>query len=189
MVGSFRLRAVFWTTANELAIDRQSIQAGLSVRYKPLAQTNLFVGAERLIKVGADTRSDWLLRGSFGLGNEVERQADRTHWNYWQFYADAGYFVSSRTEATYLEFRRGVALPATANLLITPHVVLAYRQQNPDPARTSISEGGPGVSFKYLFRGSRYEPHGPTFDALLQYRERLSGRGHGDWVLTGVARF
>jgi len=180
---------LFWTTANELAIDRQSIQAGLSVRYKPLAQTNLFVGAERLIKVGADTRSDWLLRGSFGLGNEVERQAERTHWNYWQFYADAGYFVSSRTEATYLEFRRGVTLPATANLLITPHVVLAYRQQSPDPTRTSISEGGPGVSFKYLFRGSRYEPHGPTFDALLQYRARLSGRGHGDWVLTGVARF
>ena len=36
--------------------------------------------------------------------------------------------VSSRTEATYLEFRRGITLPATANLLITPHVLLAYRQ-------------------------------------------------------------
>ena len=102
---------------------------------------------------------------------------------------DAGYFVSSRTEATYLEFRRGVTLRATANLLITPHVLLAYHQQSPDPTRTSISEGGPGVSFKYLFGGSRYEPHGPTFDALLQYRERLSGRGRSDWVLTGVARF
>src|SRR3989440_12462723 len=90
---------------------------------------------------------------------------------------------------SYLEFRRGVTLLPTANLLITPHVVLAYRQQSPDPTRTSIAEGGPGVSFKYLFRGSRYEPHGPIFDALLQYRERLSGWGHGDWVLTGVPRF
>src|SRR6266513_1398909 len=185
----FGARLLWTNAASGLAIDHRSVQAGLSVRYKPLAQTNFFVGAERLVKIGADTGSDWLLRGSFGLGNEVERQADRTHWNYWQFYADAGYFVSSRTEATYLEFRRGVTLPATANLLITPHVVLAYRQQSPDPTRTSISEGGPGVSFKYLSRGSRYEPHGPTFDALLQYRERLSGRGHGGWVLTCVARF
>ena len=185
----FGARLLWTNSASGLAIDHRSLQAGLSVRYKPLAQTNFFVGAERLVKIGADTRSDWLLRGSFGLGNEVERQADRTHWNYWQFYADAGYFVSSRTEATYLEFRRGVTLPATANLLITPHVVLAYRQQSPDPTRTSISEGGPGVSFKYLSRGSRYEPHGSTFDALLQYRERLSGRGHGEWVLTCVARF
>ncbi len=185
----FGARLLWTNSASGLAIDHRSLQAGLSVRYKPLAQTNFFVGAERLVKIGADTGSDWLLRGSFGLGNEVERQADRTHWNYWQFYADAGYFVSSRTEATYLEFRRGVTLPATANLLITPHVVLAYRQQSPDPTRTSISEGGPGVSFKYLSRGSRYEPHGPTFDALLQYRERLSGRGHGEWVLTCVARF
>jgi hypothetical protein len=45
------------------------------------------------------------------------------------------------------------------------------------------------VSFKYLSGGTRYEPHGPTFDVLLQYRARLSGRGHGDWVLTGVAQF
>jgi hypothetical protein len=68
-------------------------------------------------------------------------------------------------------------------------VVFAYRQQSPDPARTSISEGGPGVSFKYLFSGTRYESHGPSFDALLQYRARLSGRGHGDWVLTAIAQF
>jgi bacteriophage N4 adsorption protein A len=181
---------LLWTNGpSGLAIDNRSTQAGLSVRYKPLTQTNLFVGAERLVKVGADTSSDWLLRGSFGLGNEVERRAGKTHWNYWQFYADAGYFLSSRTEATYLEFRRGITLPAGANLLITPHVVLASRQQSPDPGRTSISEGGPGVSFTYLFGGTRYEPHGPTFDALLQYRERLSGQGHGGWVLTGVTRF
>jgi tetratricopeptide (TPR) repeat protein len=181
---------LLWTTApNGLAIDQRSMQGGLSVRYKPLRQTDFFVGAERLVKIGAYSQNDWLLRASFGLGNEVERQPGKTHWNYWQFYADAGYFVSSRTEATYLEFRRGITLPATPNLLITPHVVFAYRQQSPDPAQTSISEAGPGVSFKYLFRGSRYEPHGPTFDALFQYRARLSGPGHGDWVLTGVARF
>jgi len=181
---------LLWTNGpSGLAIDHRSLQAGLSVRYKPLTQTDFFVAAERLVKIGANSQSDWLLRGSFGLGNEVERQAHKTHWNYWQFYADAGYFVSSRTEATYLEFRRGITLPATTNLLITPHVVFAYRQQSPDPARTSISEGGPGVSFKYLSGGTRYEPHGPTFDVLLQYRARLSGRGHGDWVLTAVTQF
>jgi len=181
---------LLWTNEpSGLAIDHRSLQAGFSVRYKPLTQTDFFVGAERLVKIGANSQSDWLLRGSFGLGNEVERQAQKTHWNYWQFYTDVGYFVSSRTEATYLEFRRGITLPTAAGLLITPHVVFAYRQQNPDPARTSISEGGPGVSFKYLFGGTRYETHGPTFDALLQYRARLSGRGHGDWVLTGVAQF
>lgn len=185
----FGARLLWSPAASGLGIDHASTQGGLSLRYKPLTQANLFVGAERLVKIGANSESDWLLRSSFGLGNEVERRLGKTHWNYWQFYADAGYFVGSRTEATYLEFRRGITLPATANLLITPHVVLSYRQQNPDPTRTTISEGGPGVSFKYLFGGSRYEPHGPTFDALFQYRARLSGQGHGDWVLTGVARF
>jgi hypothetical protein len=45
------------------------------------------------------------------------------------------------------------------------------------------------VSLKYLFSGTRYEPHGPIVDILLQYRERLSGRGRSDWVLTGLTRF
>jgi bacteriophage N4 adsorption protein A len=180
---------LLWTNRSGLAVDHRSLQAGLSMRYKPLTQTDFFVGAERLLKIGANSQDDWLLRGSLGLGKEVERQANKTHWNYWQFYADAGYFVGSGTEATYLEFRRGITLPATSSVLITPHVVFAYRQQSPDPARTSISEGGPGVSFKYLFSGTRYESHGPSFDALLQYRARLSGRGHGDWVLTAIAQF
>jgi len=154
-----------------------------------LTQTDFFVGAERLVNIGADSRSDWLLRGSIGLGNEVERQAQKTHWNYWQFYADAGYFVSSRTEATYLEFRRGIHTVCCRGP--PDHATFGFRvrQQSPDPARTSIAEGGPGVSFKYLIAGTRYETHGPTFDALLQYRARLSGPGHGDWVLTGVAQF
>jgi len=185
----FAARLLWTNDPSGLAIDHRSLQGGFSLRYKPLKQTDFFVGAERLVKIGADSQNDWLLRASLGLGNESEWQAHKTHWNYWQFYADAGYFVSSRTEATYLEFRRGITLPATANLLITPHVVFAYRQQSPDPARASISEGGPGVSFKYLFAGTRYKPHGPAFDTLLQYRARLSGRGHGDWVLTGVAQF
>jgi tetratricopeptide (TPR) repeat protein len=180
---------LLWTNApSGLAIASRSLQGGLSARYKPLTQANFFVGAERLFKIGTDARNDWLLRSSFGLGHEVER-ADKTRWNYWQFYADVGYFVSAGTEATYLEFRRGLTLPATANLMITPHVILAYRQQSPDPSKTSISEGGPGVSFKYLFDGTRYQPHGPTFDAQLQYRARISGQGHGEWVLTAVAQF
>lgn len=185
----FAARLLWTNEPNGLALDHRSLQAGFSVRYKPLKQYDFFVGAERLVKIGADSQNDWLLRASLGLGNEVERQAHKTHWNYWQFYADAGYFVDSRTEATYLEFRRGITLPATENFMITPHVVFAYRQQSPDPARTSITEGGPGVSLKYLSGGTRYQPHGPTFDLLMQYRARLSGRGHGDWVLTGVAEF
>jgi len=181
---------LLWTNGpSGLAIDHRSLQAGLSVRYKPLTQTDFFVAAERLVKIGANSQSDWLLRGSFGLGNEVERQAHKTHWNYWQFYADAGYFVSSRTEATL----PGVSpWDHTARYHEPPdHATRGFRvpSAEPGPCRTSISEGGPGVSFKYLSGGTRYEPHGPTFDVLLQYRARLSGRGHGDWVLTGVAQF
>jgi bacteriophage N4 adsorption protein A len=179
-----------WTNApTGLAIDNESTLGSISLRYKPLRESDFFVGVERLIKVGADSENDWLLRASFGLGHDIAPQPGKTHWNYWQLYTEAGYFVNSRTEATYAELREGLTMAASTGFLITPHLVLAYRQQNPDPSRLTIAEGGPGISFKYLFSGTRYEPYGPTFDLLLQYRERLSGPGHSGWVFTGILRF
>jgi tetratricopeptide (TPR) repeat protein len=175
--------------AGGLGIDDKSTLGSVSVRYKPLRESDLFFGVERLIKVGALTENDWLLRTSFGLGHDIAPRQGKTLWNYWQLYAEAGYFLRSKTEATYLEAREGITLPATSSFLITPHLVVAYRQQNPDPSRLTIAEGGPGIAFKYVFGGSRYDAHGPTFDLLLQYRQRLSGQGQSDWVVTGILHF
>jgi len=103
-----------------------------------------------------------------GLGNEVERQAHKRHWNYWQFYADAGYFVSSRTEPRTWSF----AVEShcrTTNLLINATRGFRVPSAEPGPARTSISEAA-GVSFKYLSGRHALRAPWPTFRCALQYR-------------------
>jgi len=74
--------------AERPGIDHRSLQAGVSVRYKPLKQYDFFVGAGGWYKSGR-------IPGTTGccvavwVSETIERQAHKTHWNYWQFYADA----------------------------------------------------------------------------------------------------
>jgi hypothetical protein len=104
-------------------------------------------------------------------------------------YVDAGYFVRSSTTAVYAELRQGITLKATNNFLITPHVVLVDRRQTPDPERSSVFEGGPGVSFKYFFDSDGYKPQWSTVDFVVQYRERIASDGRSGWVIATVIQF
>jgi adsorption protein A len=182
----FGARLLWTNNSHSLGIDQSSLQAGVGVRYKPLQSANFFIGAERLLKIGADSQDDWLLRGTFGLGHDVEIRPGKTFWNYSQFYLDAGYFTQPAVKAGYAEIREGLTFRAAAEFVVTPHLVLVDRHQTPDPARENLIEGGPGVSFKYFFPTAKYQPYWSTVDLLVQYRERLGGDGHSGWVLALV---
>jgi bacteriophage N4 adsorption protein A len=185
----FTSRLLWTNKPHSLAIDQSSLQAGVGVRYKPFQAATFFVGAERLLKIGADSQNDWLLRASFGLGRQVAPQYGYWHWNYSQLYVDAGFFTRSSTTAVYAELRQGITLRATTNFLITPHVVLVDRRQTPDPERSSVFEGGPGISFKYFFNSDGYKPQWSTVDFVVQYRERIASDGRSGWVLATVFQF
>jgi adsorption protein A len=181
---------LLWTNEmHSLAIDHASLQAAVGVRYKPFQADNFFVGAERLLKIGIDSQNDWLLRASFGLGRQVAPHYGYWHWNYSQLYVDAGFFVRSSTTAVYAELRQGITLRAATNFLITPHVVLVDRRQTPDPGRSSVFEGGPGVSFKYFFDSDGYKPQWSTVDFVVQYRERITSDGRSGWVIATIFQF
>jgi bacteriophage N4 adsorption protein A len=185
----FTARLLWINELHSLAIDHASLQAAVGVRYKPFQACDFFVGAERLLKIGADSQNDWLLRASFGLGRQVAPRYGYSHWNYSQLYIDTGFFTRSSTTAVYAELRQGITLRATTNFLITPHLVLVDRHQNPDPDRSSVFEGGPGVSFKYFFDSHGYKPQWSTIDIVVQYRERIASVGRSGWVLATVVQF
>jgi adsorption protein A len=182
----FTSRLLWTNDQHSLAIDQSSLQAAVGIRYKPFQSANFFVGAERLLKIGDASQNDWLLRASVGLGRQIAPQYGNWHWNYSQLYLDAGYFTRSSTTAAYAELRQGITLRATGNLLITPHVVLVDRRQTPDPQRSSVLEGGPGVSFKYFLNSAGYKPNWSTVDLVAQYRERIASDGRSSWVLAMV---
>ena len=181
---------LFWNNPpGGLGVDHASLQAGLAVRYKPFQSRQFFLAAERLFRVGGDSRNDWLLRASFGFGHEVQPQRSQALANYSQLYVDAGYFTQSRVKAVYAQLNQGISIRTSDRSAITPHVVLVERHQSPDPTRTSVLEGGPGVSFKYSFGPAHYSATWGGIDLVLQYRARITGEGRSDWVFSTVFEF
>ena len=65
-------------------------------------------------------------------------------------------------------------------------MVLVDRRQTPDPQKSSVLEGGPGVSFKYFLNSAGYKPNWSTVDLVAQYRERIASDGRSSWVLAMV---
>jgi len=97
-----------------LAIESDSLQGGLGVRYKPLRDQLWYLSAERLFRIGDNAQNSWLLRASYGWSTGSELRVDREDWNYTALFADLGRFTDpARTWAfTWRGARVAVFAPA-----------------------------------------------------------------------------
>jgi bacteriophage N4 adsorption protein A len=174
---------------DSLAIDHSSTQGSIGLRYKPLGSQQLYVGAERLLKIGSATRGDWLLRASYGWTDGLGVADPRsTSWNYSSFYADIGRFTGQRLSAAYVEARQGRTWKIGETLLLSPHLVFDGRWQRPDNDRSSYSEAGAGVSLRSHFNGSDREAPRSSLELLLQYKHGIKRVGNG-WSVTAILAF
>jgi bacteriophage N4 adsorption protein A len=182
---------MLWSNRPEsLDIDRNSLQAGIGIRYKPLKSQNLFFSGERLIKVGALAVNDWLLRASYSWGVGYDLRPHHRSWNNTQFYGDVGYFTQrGGTWAYYGEMRQGLTVNFANKLLLTPHLAIDGRRQKPDAFSRSYLEGGAGLAFRFFFNQSRYELHRSSLEFLIQYKHGISPSSRGGLVFTTAWRF
>lgn len=173
---------------DSLAIAHDSTQGSIGLRYKPLSAQQLYVGAERLLKIGSATRGDWLLRASYGWTDGLGVADPRsTSWNYSSFYADIGRFTGQRLSAAYVEARQGRTWKI-GEMLLSPHLVFDGRWQRPDDDRSSYTEAGAGVSLRSHFNGSNLEAPRASAEILLQYKHGFKRVGSG-WSVTAILAF
>jgi bacteriophage N4 adsorption protein A len=157
--------------------------------YKPLKFHNIYLGAERLFSLGKNSQDDWLLKGLFSWSKGTELKPQTASWNYTSIYSDVGLFLSDPfTTAYYGEVRQGWSFNLRDSFIFTPHLVLNGRWQDPDPDDASYSEGGVGVSVKYLFGETYYETKRFSTELLIQYKVRLDESSDGV-AITSVTRF
>ena len=182
-------RTLWSNKPDALAPDGKSLQGALGVRYKPMRSQDLYLSAERLIKMGDASRDDWLLRASWGWTDGYDIQPGRDHWNYTSVYLDVGRFLKSpASTAVFAEARQGRTFRVGDDVLFTPHLVATTRRQSPDADNRSYSEVGAGVSLRYLFGATRYESHRGNLEVLLQYKKGVEREGSG-FALTTVWSF
>jgi len=183
-------RTLWSNQPQSLWIDQDSVQVGVGIRYKPVKSQNVFLSAERLMAIGSHAIDSWLLRATYAWGVGYDLKPGQREWNNTQFYGDVGYFTrTGGTWAYYAEARQGITLNFRDRILITPHLVIDGRNQNPDPFGVSYLEGGTGVTISYLFAASRYESHRSSLEFLIQYKHGILPSNPGGLVFTTAWRF
>ena len=106
-------RTLWSQRGDGLAIDGDTVQGGLGLRFRPVPQYPVRVSAERLFAIGDRSNNDWLLRASWGLSTGDEPPAGQRRWMTSQVYVDVGHFYQREgSDALYAEVRHGLSLLA-----------------------------------------------------------------------------
>src|SRR5690606_12331546 len=163
-------------------------QGGIGLRYKPFRTLQLYVSGERLFKVGDDAQDTWLARLSYGWTDMHDSKLGQTNWNYSSIYADCGVFADDdHTRAFYGEVRQGRTFKLSDQWLLSPHVVINGRYEQPNFSPGSYWQAGVGVSVKYLYNATRYASYRSNIEVLLHYKVGMAHVASG-WLFTFVAR-
>jgi hypothetical protein len=141
---------------------------------------------QRLQGLGRAAGDDWLARLSTGWAQGMgPNGSTQAHWNYTSVYADAGRYLRAGHNVLYVQARQGRSWGLADDWVISPHVLVAGRAEQPDAADISYAEWGLGVALRHVFGGTRYEAPGRSAELLLQYKRGSERVGSG-WVLTFV---
>lgn len=153
-----------------------TVQGSVGARYKPLADQNVVLTAERLFHVGSLSTTDWLMRLGYSSEGGTDLRVTEPSWRSWQAYVEGAYFIKAGRYIIYSELRYGHTwrLPMISDrLTVYPHVAVAGDHDNRQPDETAIG-AGPGIQLRYWFREGRYTAPASYLDVTVQYRFPLT---------------
>ncbi len=170
------------------ATGPQTRQGALGIRWKPFTDYNLILEVGRLIKLGDQARSDWLLRAAISLGQGTDLRLTPSSWWQWQLYGEWVSYPETPQNLTNFEGRLGRSFRLTNpldRLVVTPF--LAVGGGYDDALETPEALGaGPGVNLRVWFREDADHAPRSYLDANLQYRFKLAGDDRAEGVFASL---
>ncbi len=172
------------------AVQTDSTQGAVGLRYKPFSELNLLVAGERLFPIGDSAMSDWLLRAGTSFGFNTDIQPDKT--TYWtgQIYGEAAYFVDQERFIGSVEGRYGVdtRLGSSPNLLGSLYASAAANYDSAE-TRKSVAAVGAGLGLRYWFRETQYRAASSfiQFDVMYRFKLGPSDRAAGLVLQTSLS--
>ncbi len=163
------VRVMWGNEPATLRYDSDTFQGGVGLRYKPFKTQNLWLSGERLFRIGRKSINDWLLRVLYSWDDGYDLKYNKPCWNYTFLYSEGDYFAQG-VWVYYGEARQGMTFNFCNYFLVTPHLAVNLRYQDPCNAATSYVEGGPGISLKYLYWETKYEIPRGTLELLVHYK-------------------
>jgi tetratricopeptide (TPR) repeat protein len=163
-------------TARGDPVGAETVQGWVGVRAKPLETQNLVLEASRLVKLGARSRADWMVRASASAGTGMDLRQDRRAWPVWSLFGDAAHLIDADETFGVAEARigRSYRTGADSRLILAPFAGLHATYDS--GAATHVALGvEPGLWVRRWFRPGEFAAPRSFADLTLQYRIRLAG--------------
>ncbi len=155
--------------SDHLSFDDQTLQGVIGLRYKPFANINAVVGADRLIKIGPQARNAFALRFMADTGANYDGPIDRMRWLHWHAGVDSALIgIRSRDLFAGADARVGMGFRLNEQLSVTPYVGANAILQRAGKSQ-SLVEIGPGI----WLRGKINDQS--RVDFRLAYRFNIAG--------------
>lgn len=161
-----------------LSPDGRTVQAGLGLQVRPFQTLNLALAAERLIAIGEDSRSDWLLRAAYSAGRGYEPVPGEDWWLHWSGYLDAAMIDPADPDIQILADGRigaGHRPIDTSSLTLIPFLGLSGSFEDAAGRSTDLYEAAAGVWLRLWPGGPEITDPFRALDLRLEYREKLGG--------------
>jgi len=173
-------RLLAGTGQGNIRLDRNSYQAGIGLRLKPLADHNLLLSVERLVRVGRFARNDWMIRAGYSLDFRTGYQQDKAGWWSYNLYLDAA-LINPADPDIFLTAQTigGYSMTLSPGLVIGPRLTALATWQQDRFRKASLIEAGPGLNLRYYFNDSKYHAYRSYIELAAEYRLKLSGNSIG----------
>lgn len=140
-------------TPDAAALTSSSLQSlGVGIRYKPFADINLNLSAERLMTIGGDLAGSWLFRGLFSKERGADVRPGAGWRPYSMVYGDVAGFVGPYpTLLGYGEARLGAGRDFSRTWTVRPHLLMVARDQPVGLESGEAFQLSAGIGLTYRF--------------------------------------
>lgn len=148
----------------------------IGARVEPLAQYNLVLSFEQLLKVGSKSQDDTRFKIGYSWDDGLEQNPILDNWNYTTFFNEFIHSTKTGQDIYVMEARQGRSFKLKENWILSPHAFIAGDYNSDAYEGYSKWNGyiGPGLHFRYWYREDKYNAPQSYFDTFLQFRAGIT---------------
>lgn len=185
------VRAMSGVQDQSLAVESETWQPSVGIRFQPLKEEKLYFFVERFLEGGNESREDTMLRASWELFDGYDFYPTKTEYWWKHLYMDSVYYIENETYSLYANYEHGYIWKTGYEDAWMPYLCTSAGYSNDNLTKDSINRFDIGAGISYLFwRNEReYKSHQYTGRARLEYRHQYAGDPEDDHALRLMLEF
>jgi len=158
---------------------KETAQTSVGIKYKPLKDKEVYLSAEKLIKVGKGTRDDVLLRASLGISGKPKSNVHSS------FYAESAFLAKNKNTILYANYEYGKKYKISKNMMVTPYITTGATYNNDNKFKKSVTklDVGAGVAVDINSGETKYEIGKYKNKLKLEARQKYGGNSNDKQTL------